>query len=235
MYVKIMLTLLVAVSAFIALRLAVPPAASPLVVAGAPGVADLALDSKIDFLELNAVPASQAVKVIEQKAGIHIVVKWDALGMQSISPSTPVTLSLQNVVTADALASVLQSDGKDWQLTCNTSGDTATVSVLDRIPTLETSVRVYDVRDLLTDEYWGVKSEASEAQSNQKLRTDSLMNILTAYAGAVGWDPSDHFRGRQSAVVTTEKQEFAGRIIVTQSTQGHRRVEEVLAWLRQMR
>lgn len=234
MYTKIMLTILIAASTFIAMRLAIPRASPPLV-GGAPGLADAALDSKIDSLELNAVPAGQAVKLLEQKTGIHIVVDWDALGKQSVSPTTPVTLSLKNVVTSDALNSVLQSDGKDWQLTCNTSGDTATIFVLDRIPTLQTSVRVYDVRDLLADEYWGVNSSASEAQVNQKQRMDSLMNLLTAYAGAVGWDPSARFGGQQSEVVATEKKEFAGRIIVTQTTQGHRRVEEVLAWLRQMR
>jgi hypothetical protein len=234
MYVKVMLTILVAVSAFIAVRLAFPPSSPPLV-GQAPGVADAALDAKIDSLELDAVPASQAVQVIEQKAGIHILVDWNSLGSQSVSRNTPVTLSLHNVVVADALSCALQADGKDWQLTCNTWGDTANIYVLDRIPTLQTSVRVYDVRDLLSDEYWGIKSGPEESQPNQTQRMDSLAGMLTAYAGLDGWKPSAHFSGGQSAIVKTETHGFAGRIIVTQTTHGHRRVQELLAWLRQMR
>jgi hypothetical protein len=229
MYVRIMLTLLVAATAFIAVRLAIPSRSVPVSVS-TPGVAEAALDGTIDSLEFNATPAEQAVKVIEQKTGIHIVVNWDSLVKRGVSPQSPVTASLQYVAVSDALHAILQAGNKDWRLTSNSLGDTLTLSVLDDVPRYRLSVRVYDVRDLLTDEYWGAKSEAAAATEIDRL--NSLTGLVDTY---VRGERLDIQRLDDTGPPTPHVTGFAGKLIVSQTTEGHRRVEHFLAWLRRMR
>ncbi|MDB5300767.1 MAG: hypothetical protein JWO87_2430 [Phycisphaerales bacterium] len=230
MYVKIVLTLLLAVSAFIAVRLAIPPRAAPVAVP-APGAAEAALEADIDSLEFNATPAEEAVKVIEQKTGIHVVVDWDGLANRyAVSRQAPVIASLRKVKVADALHVILLPHDLDAPLASVSVGDTITISAAEDVPGYQVSVRVYDVRDLLTDDYWGMKSPESEAAAMQNDRLRALVPLVSTY---VHGDRQDIRTGNgpvQDFPVTA----FAGKLIVKQTTGGHRRVEQLLAWLRRM-
>ncbi|MDB5331059.1 MAG: hypothetical protein JWP03_2210 [Phycisphaerales bacterium] len=231
---NVVLTLLVALSAFIAVRLALPapPAA---VVVSVPGAAESAMNDVLHDVEFEAVPAEQVVKNLERRCRIHIIVNWDALGTARVARETPITLSSPSVTLSDALCAIFQTDEVGRHVTLNALDDTLTVSTVDTFRDNELTVRVYDVRDLLTDEYWGVKSDAAVAAGVQNERLNGLMIFLFEYAGDDHWDNAPFFGthppGQTGALLTA----FGGRLFATQTTHGHRRVESVLAWLRSMK
>ena len=87
-------------------------------------------------------------------------------------------------------------------------------------------VRAYDVRDLLSDDYWGVKTPPGEFEAVQKERMLSLRSIVREYIDS--GESNDPFSG----VAAGEHVEaLAGRLIVTHTAAGASRRRQICWYL----
>jgi hypothetical protein len=225
MYVKIMLTLFVLATAILALVMghSAPPAAAVV----PPASFNSVLGTVIDSIEITDMPVERAVRAIRDKTGVDIQVAWESF--ENATPpllrTQAVTLSLRHVTLEEALHAVLgryawfDAFGKQ----VNVSGNGARTS-------FHMVVRAYDVRDLLSDKYWGVKTPAGEFEAVRTERMDDLRSLVREYIDS--GESNDPFSG---VAAGEHVESLAGLLIVTQTAVGHQKTANLLAWLRKLR
>jgi hypothetical protein len=223
-YIKIMLTLLVIATAYLAFELGrfAPPSLAQ------PYPSDAVLDRSVDHLELTDSTFEQAVAALSRKTGVPIEIDWQSFEGWDASrgnrhaitfdrTSLQRALSDIGMVYADLLVSEFRTkaDGTLCLYGANTPG--------------ETRERIYDVQDLLTDQYWGVKSDPGSEQTNQADRLRSLVSFLDAHIG----DSGPLLRHRLGSAYSIRG--LAGKLFVCDTRSGQQEVESLLAWLRRMK
>ena len=233
MYTKTMLTLLVAVLAVIAIDLARPPR-RPEVLApntqDVPCPAELKLAQHIAEVNLHSATPAEAVELLQKKTGAVILVKWETLSF----PSTPwkVDLDLHDVSLGGALRSAL--NGAD-RVVINARGNVIEIAAFDAIASDSMTLRVYDVSDLLTDAYWGVGSPPQEAENIQEVRLAAVARTVEQFVYTETWDRgyagASLFHARSGAAQIGSLQR---KLVVLQSSDGHRSLVRLLAQLRQV-
>jgi hypothetical protein len=259
MYVKVMLTLLVALAAVIALALGRPPS-PPDALAGRVEVPN-PLNTVIDEVELVDISLEQAVDVLRRKTGANIVVNWNEFEGTGIDRSQPVETDLRNVSLLAALR-VLFDHGKpsrgqhgEFRLPrydCEFSGGVVAVfNPFVRPPQL--LARAYDVRDLLADRFYlppapapdskaAPRSNASgeERADGSAADDDGPAARLAELVKLVQRDPAcadpmwaaTSFAG---GTPTPSVHGWGGRLIVVQTAERHRNIEAMLEALRRSR
>jgi len=236
-YVKVMLTLLVAATAVLAwVMRPVPPVqvSAPNVVP--PNRFDEALGRMIDSIDIKDVPAQDVVRALHDKTGVDIRVDWETFEKSSPSflRTEHVTFSLTHVTLCDALDRVFNRDASGGRNGGRYVGFTSfgnTVEVRgDAPPSSGMIMRAYDVRDLLSDDYWGVKTPSGAETETQNARTRDLIDLVGNYVGSGVNDIT--FSGIPQG---GHMESFGGRLMVTQTAVGHQCVANVLAWLRKLR
>jgi hypothetical protein len=261
MYVKVMLTLFVALTALIALMLARPPSpADPL--AGRVEVPN-SLNTVIDELKLNSASLERAVETLQQQTGANIVVNWNEFDATGIDRKQLVEVQLRNVTLLAALR-VLFDHGRpgrgqhgEFRLPryeCEFNGGVVTVfNPSHRAP--ELLVRAYDVRDLLTDRFHAPPVAVPDPGSNRVAGVHPAGDEPQASSGSDGggpaerlaelvalvqrdpscadpmWGPSTFAAGALMPSING----WAGRLIVVQTAERHRNVGALLAELRRSR
>jgi hypothetical protein len=259
MYVKVMLTLLVALAAVIAVLLGRPPdPADPL--AGRVEVPN-PLNMVIDELKLENVTLEEAVGVVRRKTGANVVVNWNEFEEAGILRTQLVEADLRNVSLLAALR-VLFDHGKptrgqngEFRLPpydCEFSGGVVTVfNPFVRPPHL--LVRAYDVRDLLTDRFHlpsapvpdskpAPRSNAAgeETADGSAAGEDGAAARLAGLVELVQRDPScadpmwstTSFAG---GAPMPSVHGWGGRLVVVQTAERHRNTEALLGALRRSR
>jgi hypothetical protein len=174
---------------------------------------------------------------LESRTGIRIVVEWKLLAAakRSIRPNTKINITrsagtLQNVL--DAIFVPGRTGGTSPQVTYNTAGGVLTVSIDNAIPTGNRSLRFYEIGDLVSDEYWGWKPPAGEAATTREIRICSLAWLISeSVSGKNIMSERTYFyttytpNGPEITVV-------GSRLMILQTTEKHREIETLLAWLR---
>ncbi|HET6247212.1 MAG TPA: hypothetical protein VFE47_05875, partial [Tepidisphaeraceae bacterium] len=92
-------------------------------------------------------------------------------------------------------------------------------------------VRIYDVSDLLSDEYWGSKSDPAQRHLIDEARLASLASFVSLHldgAGGIG-------AGGGAITPPSSVEGVAGKLIVSDTPLNQREVETLLGWLRRMR
>ncbi|HET6251626.1 MAG TPA: hypothetical protein VFE47_28330 [Tepidisphaeraceae bacterium] len=226
-YIKIMLTLLVAATAALAIVMRPAPARTAAAQVIPPSRLDEALDLRIRSLEIKDLPAEAAVRIMEEKTGIDIFVDWNSFektaggwGAQYPFPRAEhVTFSLSNATLREAITCLFN---------CNKNRPFFTRGIGNRIEVLDAAVpgqglrsEMYDVSDLLSDDYWHISTPKGREDEIRKERMGDLISMLYSCGWVNGLD--------------TGATPLANRIMVIDSDIGHQRLRQILTWLRRMR
>jgi hypothetical protein len=247
MYVKVMLTLLVALAAVVALTLGRPPSpADPL--AGRVEVPN-PLNTVIDELKLKDASLEAAVEALQRMTGANIVVNWAELGDRGIRKSQAVDADLRGVTLLAALKVLFdQGDPVRGQhgeyylprYACEFGGGVVTVFDPHARPE-QLLVRTYDVRDLLEDGYHplpGPPREAGESADGEP-EVDGpagrLARLVELVKSHPAWADQQWSGTVPVGTVTPDVHGWGGRLVVVQTAERQRSVESLLRELRRAR
>jgi hypothetical protein len=222
-WMNAMVTLLAASMAIIAVRLAVPRRMSaPL---REKNIAEQKLMERIPELKLKGMAVDEAVKELEKIAEVNIVVKWQ-FPQENRPRRRVVDVDLHDISLLAALHCIVGED-----MHCNAEGEVIMVGPPWSFYPADMTVRVYDVRDLISDQYWGSKSQQTDAVHVEEARSHAIVRAVKDYTNIENWVQSGlSTRASPSGGQATA---CAGRLIVLQTTDGHLKVEKLLELLRQ--
>lgn len=209
-----------------------PPPAAPDTRPGPGGVlyppptaADVKLAQVIGPIRFHGVPFDAAVERLREMTGANLFVDRAGLDVAGLDGKAAVDLDLPPM----PLSGVLRELGHPVSTLTARVGYSAADGVIvlstgDRLAR-ESILRVYDVRDLVAAM---VAEQASgpdrPAKTSDEVLKD-LADVLTTFAGPEEW--------RDNGGPVGSIRELSGRLLVTQSWDGHRQVEALLATLRE--
>ncbi|HET6246088.1 MAG TPA: hypothetical protein VFE47_00170 [Tepidisphaeraceae bacterium] len=236
MYRNRLLILAILAATGTAVWLALP---APRAVAPAVDQTDALLDGGVSagsgLFDVELVTLDKAVAIISKAAGIPIAIDWPQLETAGYARGDrhPVQI-LYGWTLRNALHSVFQS----YSPCANKNELYPPLRYSMRDGTLLVSIdrdarqlRVYDVRDLLTDGYWGTLPIPANASGFQTARMKDLCNYVACrLQTGIDWGvlPS-------GIVIPADRVDsINGRLLVTTTPANHRHVERILASLRRM-
>lgn len=246
MYRNVLLTVLVLLTAVVAIELWHPARARTV-----PAPNDEAafqtnrrlLETRIPDLDLRNITVGEAIEQIRKATHVPIAVNWQSLEELR---KRPVDIELQNVTLGDAVQFVLCLDAYDWaqfnipQADFDVVNGTLVIGATTQghrpsgFPPRALRLRVYDVRDLLSDSYWGYLSTGGQDTARGDSRLDELEGLVEHYSGMKNWarqGVTGSFSGHEPDGFASMSG-LAGRLFVVQTTYGHLRTEAFLERLR---
>jgi len=249
MYVKLVLTLLVLLAAAVVVALARPRAAPPAEV-------EDPLDARVPVLKVDGLPLGRAVMSLHETTRANIVVKWDQLAAHGLTPDTAVDADVRDITLLSALRVVFEQrqraapNGGRGSLSYATRDGVVTIAdaAADPPPLV---VRVYDVRDLVSDEYfsrlprrpWLGRADAVPGGDADGL--DDRMAVLVQLVARSGWNATggyNIFLSPPGALATLPPRPrgpapsisgFAGRLVIVDTPEAQRETETILRKLRE--
>jgi hypothetical protein len=193
--------------------------------------AESKLNERISTFKLDNVSVSDAVKALSSRCGIPISVDWAGLTSSNEPPVSTrvVTLDMSDVPVWAILKSIFAQPSLTWDDSLHFAvvGDTVFVTRGQSLATIEMSLCVYDVRDLLSDDRWGSASDPATVAIRK--REVALIDAIRAYSVAGDWRPQPTIGGLGMGANMCI---YSGDLIVVESSYGHRKVQEFLAQLR---
>jgi len=241
MYRNVTLTLLLIFAVVIAIELARPPKPPTMLVEAPLSDTNRAvLELRIPELKLHQVTVQQAIEEIRRKTGIPIAVDWTSL--EEIRDRT-VDIELHDVAIADALQFLFCLDSFNSydfpypQTEFDVVSATLIISRSARVgsrgtfPRAALTLRSYDVRDLLTDSYWGYQSTGGLTKQGES-RLSELASFVENSAGLKNWESHPGSHSSHEAAGSAAVWGFAGRLMVFQTAYGHMQVDAFLSRLR---
>ena len=191
-----------------------------------PGAADLKLKQIAPRTQMKGTSLEEAINFLRDVMGVNFFVDWHALEPANISRSSAVDVDLHDVSFGRALSYILKSVG-------NPSGragwgveDGVIVITTEEAADGLTEVKVYDVRDLGSTGATPALS-AGAGPAIPKTREDAierLYRIITSDVLTTTWKDNG---GSVGSI-----HELNARLVIQQSWEGHRLIEELLANLR---
>ena len=194
---------------------------------------DVRLQRVLETVDVDHVKLSEAAVAVGRQAGLNVVPRWAAAAG---ADDPVVTLHLRRVTAAAALDAVLQAAGQSSSLDWSEQAGLVTIDAAS-----ETSlvVRVYDVRPLLDavkgphddDPPTGPRAvptgqvrvvDTPEARAEE--RADNLKALVESNADPSSWKDNGGEFGSASL--------YDGRLVVTHTPRGQRRVAAFLENLR---
>jgi hypothetical protein len=224
MYRNIVLTLMLSVAIVIAIELGRPRPAPPPLDHRAEkefAAARAVLERRIPELKLHGVTVGQSLGEIHRVTGVSIEVNWKSL--EEVR-DRKVDVELHDISLGDALQFLLCLDRYDSSFFPTAQAE---FDVIDgrltiangsasppMFPPRAMTLRQYDVRDLLSDSYWGYQPTGSPTTAGAD-RLNELANLLQALAGMKNYQSATN-AGQPSGVASIMP--FAGRLFVVQTT-----------------
>ncbi|HZL36590.1 MAG TPA: hypothetical protein VFC78_14820 [Tepidisphaeraceae bacterium] len=238
MYVKVTLTLLLVVMATVAIELARPPRPVP-PPADIPPISResaQAFARRIPELKLRGATTEEAMNQLGDKLHLPVLVDWTGLSALRIKRwdidlhDVPLKDVLHLLFMPGTILNTGPSSDQSWRgADFDVLNGVLVVTIAPRYPAMY--LRGYDVRDLLTDAAWGVESGAKAAEIHES-RTNALLNLVSGnFAQMQNWNRAP-MEGAWVPDGTANIGCVDGRLLVMQTSLGHRNVEEVLARLR---
>lgn len=189
-----------------------------------------ALQTRMAGFTLDAIPLKDALARWSEQSRLSVTVRWDAVRAGGVEPNAPVTIRMRDVKAAKALRVILDSVGNDEANVIGYSIDPRgqiVVSTADDLFGAVSGTRLYDIRDLLQgaaenrppDEEGGWLTRAELAEEVVRLVTDTIDPDSWDRNGAAG-------KGHVAAA--------AGYLVVHQSYENHRQLENLLGQLREL-
>jgi hypothetical protein len=198
-------------------------------VAAAPVQREGPTDRRIPELDLGQSTLEQAFQVLRDSAHANIVVRWPALAHAGVERTTPVRLRLWGVRMGTALDVLLASIETGVPLAWAEVDGITTVSTEEDIRRTP-AVVVYDVRDLLDAVRRSPVPGVPPDETGRTLaeEVDELTQLIDGCVEATFIRPDPGGAPRSFGWI----RELAGRLIITQSTQNHKKIRDLFKQLR---
>lgn len=203
------------------------------------------LNQHIDELNLESATLEDAIETVRKMTRANLVVNWNTLAAAAISRDVPIKLHLWNVTLGQALSAMLAVAGGESYTAYAVRHGVIVITTADALNAAATDdVRVYDVRDLLnafiashspppgtqpadanptiansTNGGWDQPHPTTAADAGQ-----ALANIIEATVDKDTWKDNGGSLGTLHV--------FAGRLVVTQTAENHRKLAALLRTLR---
>lgn len=183
---------------------------------------------------------------LQDVSQVNLVVNWNALEQAGILRDTPVTLRLSNVSVETALKEILAVVGSIVPLDYVIDEGVVRISTQDNLAT-NVFTKVYQIRDLIhprhqtlegtlsveiaTGEPSGAQSDtggagtADEDETSRQELIDGLVELIQEAIDPESW--------RDNGGTLGYLEEFNGALIVTQTPEAHRRIDELFVELRE--
>lgn len=183
------------------------------------------LHTDVGELDFSETPLRQVFQTLADRARTQIMIDWKSLEAAGIAADAPVTLRLShpNLQTALTVVLDLVPAGKA-KLGFNVDGNGMIhIAALDDLPrTIVT--RVYNIRDLI-DSYIAYARAHGQTRANSQDAVDAITKWIEDTVDTDSWKDNG---GSVGAL-----REFAGLLIVSTSTETHRKLKSELEKLRQ--
>ena len=200
------------------------------VAAGAAPVAesDAAAQAKLDHnlpdVDFNSNQFVDVIDFLRDVTGANIFVNWHVLEAAGFAKSTTVTVRLKNVAFKTALATILEAaDGEKTKLAYVINQGVITISTVEDLRK-NTSTEAYDVRDLLGDK--PKAGQTARAPEDRQERIDAMVKLVTGTVDPESWSDNG---GRVGEI-----KELSGQLIVTQTPQNHKAIENLITQTRKL-
>jgi hypothetical protein len=184
------------------------------------------LETPIGQIGLHGRRLDKLIADLAAATGANIVVNWHTLAAEGVGPDAPVTLELQNVPARVVLMEALRSVSK----TRATELDYQVVDRIVRVSTADdlghfTSLRVYDVRDILAlIAEWDTGVRPLPPGADRGDAMDALVKLIQETVSPTTWRDAGGTVGAIRAM--------AGRLIVTGTPQMHEEIVNLLEAIR---
>jgi hypothetical protein len=181
---------------------------------------------RIERVEARQMPLEKLIQYFRETTGVNLFVSWRALEAAGIDRHAPVTLDLRDVSAAVALKMAMKEvGGENIMLGYLVADNVVTISTAEDLAK-ETVTRIYDVRDLIDEEFAHRRRADNNPQKPvvEQDAVDALNRILQETIDPTSWRDAG---GSVGAIMY-----FGGRLIVTQTHDNHDQVLELLAALR---
>jgi hypothetical protein len=183
---------------------------------------------------------AQALDSLREMTHANLVVYWDDLALAGVQRDTPVNLQLWDTTLGRAIGILISLAGGDGSVSYTVKDGIILVGSPDRFAMSEqTSTRIYDVRDLVDEviRYSNLKRPAQPvtigaggagAQPYVGMSGDDaeqmLSDMIQEHVSKDSWKDNGGSAGALRA--------FAGRLVITQTPDAHRRIKALLHILR---
>jgi hypothetical protein len=205
-----------------------------------PSPAESALDRVLPEVHLERMPLEEAIRRLESVAKARILVDWSALDRALIDGKAPVELRARGVSLADALTRLLRQHSSELGFTPDGA---AVLVTTPEVLWHRRYIRCYDISDLVAPDRIPVGERVASpapgpapttcwqgalfAGSALPAHEETAAEIVGFIAERLAVD-NPHEKGLGAGVIRST----AGRLIVVQNWQNHRRIERLLAVLR---
>ncbi|HUU21114.1 MAG TPA: hypothetical protein VM389_01135, partial [Phycisphaerae bacterium] len=197
-------------------------------------------------LNFSGIALGDVIQFLRDVGNVSIHVKWDELGSAGINPNSPVNVSLTACAFEKALREVLSSVRAGKPLGYVANEGVIVVSTVEDLGT-PTATRVYDIRDLLavTPQFRGPRIDLSSGGNNnsgnglfgrdkddvneaRRGEIDGTLDLIRSAVAPQSWSANTPGAPGKARVVN-------GQLIVEQTADNLRTLEELLAQLREAR
>ena len=198
------------------------------------------LDTRVSKLDFEDMKLSQAFQFLRDVSGAGLHVKWRALALEGVEPSTTVNVNLSNATFREGLKTVLKSaGGGKAKLEYALSQGVITISTkadFDAQPI----VRVYNIRDMVVDVpmFEGPRlgrstgghssfDSGSDLDGDLKKRSEIIRGIKSGITSSIDRDSWRDAGGETGAI-----SEIGGQLVITQTRENHAKTAALLEKLR---
>ena len=226
-----MLTLIALLLSVIAYRMLFPGPIPPPI--PAPDPMEATLDRRLPEFKVENMRVDDAVALLAKQAHIPIHVDWADVEVHVKFKDRHISLDLHDAPIWVVLKTVFGADWTNQGVHFNVEGGEVLVGLGTFFKAEEMHVRVYDLRDLLTDEYWGETTPPEKRDVVRHERATAMLSLIQSEAALYNYQSSGGSRGDDGWLDGFAWiNEMAGQLAVGQTSYGQRQFEIAIARLR---
>ncbi len=231
MYIKIILTLVLLALGAIAAEVWRPqPLPAEVHPARPLAAGDLKLREHVEHLDLRDLSREDAIAQLQTTTGATLVVDWRSLAEAWRDDEKAYrSFKLKAVVGGAPLQAVLK--GVLGHSACfQVDGSVISIARDDTVTAREMTVRGFDVSDLISDDYWGVRTPDADVAAVRAARMERVRDVVAQHDGGASWHIN--YMGSGTPGGNASISVLGATLVVTQTTDGHENIARILAELR---
>lgn len=233
-YVRWMLTLIALLLSVIAYRMLFPGPIPPPI--PAPDPVEAMLDRRLPEFKVESMRVDHAVALLAKQTHIPIHVDWADVEVHVKFKDRHISLDLHNAPIWVVLKTIFGADWTNQGVHFNAERGEVLVGLGTFFKAEEMHIRVYDLRDLLTDEYWDETTPPEKRDVVRHERASAMIFLIQSEAALRNYSfPGGSRNDDRSLDGFAWELEMPGQLVVGQTSYGQRQIEIAIARLRAKR
>lgn len=230
-YVRWMLTLIALLLSVVVHRMLFPGPIPPAV--PTPDPMESMLDRRLPDFKVENMRTDDAVTLLAKQSHVPIHVDWADVQIHVKFKDHPVSVDLHDVPVWVVLKTIFGDDWINQGIHFNVENGEVLVGLGSFFKSEEMHVRVYDLRDLLTDEYWGETTPPEKRDLVRTERATAVIFLIQSEAALANHQfPGGSRADDGSLDGFAWERDMAGQFVVAQTSYGQREIETAIARLR---